>query len=575
MDWLYERNRLTEELYRLPYDLGLYLKRAITYEHLGFSDLAAGDAYRALLLIDEVQDGSGEYHPYALEALRSRLLAQNPKCDPNGSDEAIGDIENGIKERNLDVPEQNAGIDRKIEDGDLERHSQKCSLECYHLLSRTLTRCGCLRSAFDFCSRGLSAFPDPSLSRQRDEILSKYREIQQSQDPAWEKSTFDPKDLPDQGSVRRELYPWNTYEPDRFSEETLGLLNDEMSKVAPKCQVHAVSLPLLTEENLHLMPTHGLEPPTIDQLGIFAKEHIGPGDTLLNESSVLTANNRLYHPLCDACSSELPDLTSADTIFTCDECDDTVFCSQACLDLARETYHPAVCGRDVDAVGKNTDPQEATNALYLLLLGRVMAMTETQETHPLELKEVKYIWGDFITPDIAYLHSESASAFSTTRHLPFSFTYNILSPLHVLEKMDVDIFASLPRYDNWILNTLYAKFRGTASARLSKHDGRPEVCAVHPIWSLANHSCDPNVIWEWGGKITFTAREERIDWDGKGKRKGGIMKGEEVLNHYCDIGLGVRERREWAVGALGGMCVCERCLWEEDQLKEREIDGIE
>jgi hypothetical protein len=37
MDWLYERNRLTEELYRLPYDLGLYLKRAITYEHLGFS----------------------------------------------------------------------------------------------------------------------------------------------------------------------------------------------------------------------------------------------------------------------------------------------------------------------------------------------------------------------------------------------------------------------------------------------------------------------------------------------------------------------------------------------------------
>jgi hypothetical protein len=40
------------------------------------------------------------------------------------------------------------------------------------------------------------------------------------------KSTFDPKDLPDQGSVRR-TYPWNTYEPDRFSEETLGLLNDE------------------------------------------------------------------------------------------------------------------------------------------------------------------------------------------------------------------------------------------------------------------------------------------------------------------------------------------------------------
>ncbi|KAI9871887.1 MAG: hypothetical protein M1830_002325 [Pleopsidium flavum] len=173
---------------------------------------------------------------------------------------------------------------------------------------------------------------------------------------------------------------------------------------------------------------------------------------------------------------------------------------------------------------------------------------------------------------MTYLHSESASEFSTARHLPFSFTYNVLSPLHVLEKMDIDIFASLSKYDTWILNTLCAKFRGTASARLSKHDGRPEVCAVHPMWSLANHSCDPNIRWEWGGKITFTAREERIAWDGNGKRRGGIKKGEEVLNHYCDIELEVRERREWAVGALGGMCVCERCVWEEEQLKESERD---
>jgi hypothetical protein len=85
---------------------------------------------------------------------------------------------------------------------------------------------------------------------------------------------------------------------------------------------------------------------------------------------------------------------------------------------------------------------------------------------------------------------------------------------------------------------------------------------------MANHSCDPNVSWEWGGSIKFWAREERVPWhkDWKEVKKNvpGIRKGEEVLNHYCDVSLGVKERREWARGALGGDCRCARCTWEAD-----------
>lgn len=572
-----ERNRLTEELYHSPYDIRLYLERAIAYENLGFPDLAAGDAYRALLLTDEVQDDSGEYHHQALDALKlPHRQCETPKGVSNGANAASKDQEKGVEDSRLHIKmERNNGAE-EIDDDEFMEKAQEYSLECYHLLSRCLVKCGCPRSAFDFCVRGLSELHDSVLAQQKDEILSQHRERKKDLDPTWDESSFDPRqDLPDHGSVRREIYPWNTHEPDRFSEETLQFLNDEVSKVAPSCEVHAVSLPSLTEDGLHSTSISGLQQSTVKQLGLFAKEDISPGATVLNESSILTANNRLHHPLCDACSSELPLLASTDPFFACDECDDTVFCSQTCFDLARQTYHPAVCGRDVEAIGKDTDPLEATNALYLLLLARVMALAETQETHPLELKEVRYIWGDFIPPDMTYLHSESASAFSTARHLPFSFTYNILLPLHVLEKMDIDIYASLPKYDTWILNTLYAKFRDTASARLSKQDGRPEVCAVHPIWCLANHSCDPNVTWEWGGNITFTAREERVDWGGKGKRKGGIRKGEEILSHYCDFEMGVRDRRQWARGALGGMCVCARCVWEERQLEEAESGGIE
>jgi len=574
-DCLSERNRLTEELYDNRYDINLYLARAIAYENLGFPDLAAGDAYRALRLTDEVQDESGDYHEHALDALKQHRRRREPKGLPNGANAVGEDAEQSAENTHLDTKWDGVDVAEGSDADELIKEVHQFCLECYHLLSRCLVKCGCLRSAYDFCLRGLSASHDSTFAQRKDAILSQHRRRKRDEDSTWDESSFNPKlDLPDLGSVRKELYPWNTHEPDRFSDATLQFLNNEVSKVAPSCEVHAVSLPLLTEDGLH-QTTNDHEQPTIKQLGLFAKEDITPGAKVLNESSILTANNRLHYPLCDACSSELPQLDATDPLLACDECDDIVFCSQVCFDLAMQTYHPAVCGRDVEAIGKDTDLLEATNALYLLLLGRVIALAETQEIHPLELKEVRYIWGDFMTPEVTYLHSDSSSTFSTARHLPFSFTYNIVLPLHVLEKMDIDIYASLPKYDTWILNTLYAKFRGTASARLSKQDGRPEVCAVHPIWCLANHSCDPNVTWEWGGNITFTAREERAEWNAKDKRKGGIRTGEEILSHYCDIEMGVRDRRQWAVGALGGMCVCERCVWEETHLEMASSIGTE
>lgn len=56
---------------------------------------------------------------------------------------------------------------------------------------------------------------------------------------------IDAQDYPDKGSVRRELYPWNSYEPDRFSPDVLQFLNEEMAQIAPKLEVRVVELPLL------------------------------------------------------------------------------------------------------------------------------------------------------------------------------------------------------------------------------------------------------------------------------------------------------------------------------------------
>lgn len=425
-----------------------------------------------------------------------------------------------------------------------------------------LLACGCYRSAFDYIARATKAFPNDKVFNVYDEILTaKLRAHYEKEGENVDDVEID--DYPDKGLVRRENYPWNEYEPDRHSEECLQFLNNELASIAPKLEVRVSELPLLSTDQ-----EAGGSTQFVKQLGVFAKEDIAPGEEVLNERSLLTAVSRLHDVYCDACSTTLPDTPGSEgTILSCEECDEVFFCSEECHDLAQDTYHPSICGVTIDQ-GK-VPAREAADSLYSILLVRALALAETQDLHPLELKELRYIWGDYHSNDLDSAwqvdgEGRPVDAFAgVSRTLPFSFSNNIIKPLHLLEKMDVNIFTQSYRYDTWVFNTIYAKLRGTASAQQGL-DGRPEIGAVHPMWCLANHSCDPNVAWEWQGTMKFWTRKELVEWKGRDPSKGpGLKKDEEVFGHYCDIRLPVKERREWAVGALGGDCMCPRCAWED------------
>ncbi|KAL8834206.1 MAG: hypothetical protein Q9170_003863 [Blastenia crenularia] len=541
---LEERENFTKRLSESPYSCIVYLKRAECHEQLRYPDLAAGDVYRALLLIDEISDESGEYHEQALAAFEEDL--RNDK-------QALARHSNG---------DEHFSVDASV---------SVYQLICLIVLSRSLVQCGCLRSAYGFIERGLKAAPsDSELLNLRRKIIKTYNSSLLKNDPNWNDWSYNPKtELPEQGHARRELYSWNYHEPDRFSEEGLCFLNKRMKQVAPKCEVRIVSLPILEKDGLSSNPNPSSE---TKQLGIFATEDIAPHDTVLQETSLLAANNRLHDPLCNACSAPLPPISASQPqLPTCLECDDIIFCSQYCHDAAMSRYHPAVCGKpDLETIAKDPSPLAATNALYLHLLGRTFALSEAQNIHPLDLPETKYLWGDFAA---TLPTCSSYSGSQTGRALPFTFEDNILAPIHLLQKMDIDIFTSLPTTDIWVLNTLSAKFRGVASARMDPRTGMPQLCAVHPMWCLANHSCAPNVKWEWLGDMKLIARggDDVVRWGGMRGGQGGIRKGEEVLSHYCDVELGLQERREWANGALGGVCICERCAWEEREGRGREM----
>ncbi|KAL8734963.1 MAG: hypothetical protein Q9181_003012, partial [Wetmoreana brouardii] len=481
---LEKRDILTRQLFDRPYSSFIYIERAWCYEELGYPDLAVGDAYRALLLTDELSDDSGEYHKGALETFCEDIRL---RLDGSGSLE-FGTHIFIFNDRHVDE-RRYLSLKPADEEGETLPDVQSPSflpftinqqrLNCLALLTRLLVQCGCLRSAYEFSERGQQATTstDPEFISAQRQILKAYNTTLLEQDPNCNDRSYNPRtELPEQYLARRELYPWNDHEPDRFSKESLYFLNERMKKIAPKCEVRATSLPVLETK----ASTNDLLKPSVTnlQLGVFATEDIAPYETVLQETSILTANNRLHDPLCDACSAPLPPTSLLDPpLPSCPECEDIIFCSPACHDLAISLYHPATCGKpDLEAIAKDPSPLAATNALYLLLLGRTFAMSETQNVHPLDLPETKYLWGDFSPPAVfeyttSTLHPEGG------KPLSFTFEESILAPLHLLQKMDIDIFASLPTTDTWIISTLFAKFRGVASARMNPRTGMPEVCA--------------------------------------------------------------------------------------------------
>ena len=557
-----------------------HLRRGQIHAELGFYDLASADAYRALTLLEAVVDPES-----------SEYLAQKRVKFPEVS------VEERLSGVNIaDDGEEEDGDSRLFEPVSYEEYEMIIG-DVYTLLVQSLFNCGCTRDAYEFCVQGLNLLEESEIAGE-DNLetllgrikLSARKGKDGNDDAKDDDEAFDIASLDAQGLARRVIYPWNTHEPDRNSPDVVKLLNQRLSLVAPKCEVRSVALPALHGPAVGDTGEKGSHDEKVSiQLGVFAKQDIFQGETLLHEASMLTATNRLHDDICDACNGRLPGLSAPEPPVACEECTDTIFCSRKCHDIAEETYHTAVCGHEgLETVGKDIqDPKDKADYLYLLLLGRAIAMAVTQDIHPLELPEVKYIWGDFYEME----EFESASTGHRDAHydkigteqpaipnsatLPFSFQLNVLQPMRILQEMEIDPFASLHLFDTWIFNTLYAKFRGTASGRLSTWDGGPEVCAVHPLWCLANHSCDPNVRWDWGGEITFVARspEERVEWgpeEAKRQRRLGrgdvaIAKDEEILNHYCDLRLPVNERREWMMGALGGEGQCPRCTWEASQ----------
>ena len=80
-----------EKIESQPYLLPLYISLAEQYAALAYPDLAAGAAYKALLLSDAIRDEDDEYHKRAVGSLAELL----PTCAANDESHNVREDEEG------------------------------------------------------------------------------------------------------------------------------------------------------------------------------------------------------------------------------------------------------------------------------------------------------------------------------------------------------------------------------------------------------------------------------------------------------------------------------------------------
>jgi hypothetical protein len=558
------RHHLTERLKLGGLQPLVLLQRARTYEALGYWDLAVGDAYSVVTVAEYEEEGGGdlvaiwgedgdelseEAKDQMVRKTMRRAVVVLKRCL-----EALGcgDVANGRWEDDREAEDVSDESGSQVIDGDAEW----CMLH-------------------------------------PEEVES------------WDESYH-------YGLSRREVYPWNSFEGDRMSNQAIQIINGKLHSASQgQLEVRKTVLPDMTTSDrtsleertakLDIVDRGSLDATTLArpgkenaQLGLFATQDLPPDTVVLNERSALTAIRPHGEALCDACAGDLSDL-AAEERQLCPGCG-IPFCSRECLEVAMSTYHApntadeetdegyppeatpfcpgSVAEADIANLGRAESSDTPEWDLYFLLVTRALQMAETLDCHPLEIWECKYLWGSFEEGVSSMaLDGPGRKTPKLKRTLPYSLRHHVELPLQWFELLLLSREGSGPyskrwveRYDWWVIQTLFAKFRGVADAKLSSWTGEPETAGVFPLWCLANHSCDPGVTWEGGGVRKLRVRKERVELEGRNSDEEweGLKAGEEVWNHYTDV----REkdhnvRRDRLRELLGGDCRCTRCLSEE------------
>ncbi|CAN9134342.1 unnamed protein product [Alternaria alternata] len=395
----------------------------------------------------------------------------------------------------------------------------------YNLLEAALQACHCQWDAAEILDES-AIDADPRRQQETRKRLAKLRELLKRKEEAaipLGGTSFELRDRIRDGGVLAVEYPWTIERHLRRAPELVKLVNQELrgGETEATCYLGQSSLAKDSNE---------------DMLGMFAAREVQAGECILTDRTATGICSTPSSDSCCNCYARLPENP------TQAECCAESYCSAACLNLAMNTYHKVICGKDFTWLQKpakglthNASPLRSLLMLRLLATCVQSGIDHSPLDHPL----------------IARL-----KPLANKEHLDvFTLNESVIVPIKILEQLGVDIFTNR-NFDTDILHSIWTRLAnnkaGSPDPRLGFVD------EITPHLPLFNHSCEPNVEWrrENGSTtVSFFAIKP-------------IAKGEELFCSYLNVQrIPMEQRQEMLWPWFEGSCLCSRCEKEGNSLR--------
>lgn len=504
-----ELSKLTKEIADLPYDPELWLYRGRSLRLLGYPELALGDVYKARLLVEAALENSTALGDKAILTFGMKIWYLHMTDSAWGQWKSAISTAELLKTRVMDV-------------------LKKFELQIWTELMEGLIASNACKDYIQLSQEAVAKFPSdeifPSELANAQSWFKQREDILEAQHISGAMSSDAMHSTLENGGVFPTAYPWMTEDLVTREDICIQQVQKEFRLASENCTV--------TRSTIRNVLFDGESSTERDVLGVVAIKSIGLNETVLIDSTVAGV-------ICSIgrCSTCCGGLTGSVT----NSCCGILYCSEACSQIALHTFHPPLCRREFTFLydAAKSAKVSADFSLDSLLLLRVLAIAiHGGARHPLETS----------------LLSRLTPAYDINHLIVFNLGDHIITPIRILQELGIDVFSNAA-YDTWVIHTIRCRLQNNKhSQTLDDHLGT----AVHPLYSMFNHSCAPNVGWEHErNNSTLRLFAERE-----------IAEGEELFISYVKpLDMGRAERQQALMPWLGMDCECESCR------EERPSDG--
>ncbi|KAI9047159.1 hypothetical protein LZ554_008613 [Drepanopeziza brunnea f. sp. 'monogermtubi'] len=455
------REALVHDLGLLCYEPARWIELAQVDTRLGFLDIAAANAHRALLLVEAaLQQPISELGMHVYNALAFR--------HPGSGIETLQDELSYL-------------------------HRQ-----AYIMLLVGLVGSAAFWDGLVEAKKARKLYPDDTgIAELQDDLKSGFIdrcELMKESGLVFKIENQDLLERTRTGKIFQKRYPWLDDSLYRRTPGTLRLVNEQFQDACRgSCEIKAVAFG-------GAKPKEAREGEDMGPLGIFATRLIERGELVILDKSITGVSNvpssSFKH--CDACHGSLADQYLRQPPIPCSQCMKAIYCSPDCYKTATEGYHKVLCGHDLDWVYETPSPAKPErrkgtgighrwkSALFLRIIAIILA-DQQYKGHPLQHPLIARATANYPPP------TKVPTAFDI--NYEWHYFENVTAPAKMLQQLGVNIFRDAAWTPEVIQTILWRLENNADMAATTLAGAACRMMNFNTRFLFLNHSCEPNTSW--------------------------------------------------------------------------------